>query len=121
MFRQGKAVRRPSRVPYLKRGLQVEGLPENNEFKRPYCYGSVKLKKIMLAQNEIKFTCRLDKEDSSKNVQGEPSPSSCPEVTNDAVSVKELLVKIAGVSAAKSALSMTVPKQIEEVDIARSY
>ena len=115
MFRQGKAVRRPSRVPYLKRGLQVEGLPENIEFKKPYCYGSVQLKKIMLTQNEIKF--KLDKEDSSKNVQGEPSSSPSPEVTNDAGSVKELLVKIAGVSDAKGALSMTVPKKIEEVDI----
>ena len=36
----------------------------------------------------------MDKEDSSKNVQGEPSSSPSPEVTNDAGSVKELLVKI---------------------------
>ena len=68
----------------------------------------------MLTQNEIKF--KLDKEDSSKNVQGEPSSSPSPEVTN-AGSVKELLVKIVGVSYAKGALSMTVPKKIEEVDI----
>ena len=59
----------------------------------------------------------MDKEDSSKNVQGEPSSSPSPEVTNDTGSVKELLVKIAGVSDAKGALSMTVPKKIEEVDI----
>ena len=58
-------------MPYLKRGFQVEDLPENIEFKKPYCYGSVQLKKIILAQNEIMF--KFDKEDSSKNVQGEPS------------------------------------------------
>ena len=58
-------------MPYLKRGFQVEGLPENIEFKKPYCYGSVQLKKIILAQNEIMF--KFDKEDSSKNVQGESS------------------------------------------------
>ena len=51
-------------MPYLKRGFQVEDLPENIEFKKPYCYGSVQLKKIILAQNEIKF--KLDKKDSSK-------------------------------------------------------
>ena len=57
-------------MPYLKRGFQVEDLPENIEFKKPYYYGSVQLKKIILAQNEIKF--KLDKKDSSKTFRGEP-------------------------------------------------
>ncbi|XP_028403475.1 uncharacterized protein LOC114526156 isoform X2 [Dendronephthya gigantea] len=62
-----------SRVPYLKKGFTVTGLPNGIEFRKPNNYGEEKVKAIMNAQEGIVF-------------QLEPEPSithSDPAVTEE--------------------------------------
>ncbi|KAK2555714.1 General transcription factor II-I repeat domain-containing protein 1, partial [Acropora cervicornis] len=47
---------KPCKVPYLKGGFEVHGLPEGIPFKKPYNYGRIQLKKIMLHAHNIHFT-----------------------------------------------------------------
>lgn len=52
----GDACGKPCKVPYLKGGFEVHGLPEGIPFKKPYSYGRIQLKQIMQHANNIHFT-----------------------------------------------------------------
>ncbi|XP_028515150.1 general transcription factor II-I repeat domain-containing protein 1 [Exaiptasia diaphana] len=48
-------VGRPSRVPYLKGGFEVKGLPDGIAFKKPFMYGSKQIKRIIAAKVKYHF------------------------------------------------------------------
>lgn len=53
----------PAKVPYSKfqiypEDLMVSGLPEGISLRRPSCYGTAKLRKILAAGSHIQFVIR---------------------------------------------------------------
>lgn len=48
-------VGKPSRVPYLKGGFEVEGLPEDLPFRKPFMYGGMQMRRILEAKESIIF------------------------------------------------------------------
>lgn len=46
---------RPSRVPYLKGGFEVKGLPDDLSFKKPFMYGTRQMRRIVAVKDEISF------------------------------------------------------------------
>lgn len=61
-FRQyfGEVVGRPSRVPYLKGGFKVVGLPNEVPFRKPYTYGKCQVTAIMAAKDNIHFIVHIE-------------------------------------------------------------
>ena len=46
---------KPARVPYLKGGFEIEGLPEDLSFKKPFMYGRKQIRRIMEVKDGIIF------------------------------------------------------------------
>ena len=101
------------RVPYLKGGFEIHGLPEGIIFKKPYNYGRLQLRQIMLAADKIYFTVANNQphSDEPDGCLAESGPSN-PQPTGDILPV---LTKIAGGDVAKRALDGQ--GQIEEADV----
>ena len=102
IFIAGEAVGKPCKVPYQKGGFKVEGLPDQLIFKKPYHYGALQRRNIMLAEKTIKFILESE-EYGSIPVADEP--------------VRQLLTKIAGANAAECSLRRESPQKIEESDV----
>ncbi|XP_056602518.1 general transcription factor II-I repeat domain-containing protein 1 isoform X2 [Triplophysa dalaica] len=89
----------PAKVPYSKfqmypDDLYINGLPEGMTFRRPNCFGAVKLRKILAASSQIQFVIRKpellteqvkneslskstsDSETDSKDQSDDPGPAS---------------------------------------------
>ena len=56
------------RVPYLKGSFEIHGLPEGITFKKPYNYGRLQLRQIMLVADKIYFSV----------VRNQPYSDGCP-------------------------------------------
>ena len=81
------------RVPYLKGSFEIHGLPEEITFKKPYNYGRLQLRQIMLAADKIYFSV-VSNQPYSDEPDGCPAKSgpSNPRPTADILPV---LTKIA--------------------------
>jgi hypothetical protein len=100
------------RVPYLKGGFEVIGMPEGIEFKKPYNYGAHQIKKIMEAANDISFFIQ----DPEELIESNTSSSSTVTSNANMESIKRLLEKIAASESAKKVLE-TANEKIPEEDI----
>ena len=103
---------KPNRVPYLKGGFRVEGLPDGIQFKKPYHYGANQRKKIMQAADDIIFV--LDPSRINLDKIREPIAPKA----NDVEPVRSLLTKIVGAEVAKRVLtSSTTNQKIKEDEV----
>lgn len=95
-----QAIGKTCRVPYLKGGFQVHGLPDGITFKKPYNYGNHQLQKIMESAEQIKFV--LEK----NPLLSQPRPTCIPndKPSFDQRKIKVVLSKIAGLVAAERVL-----------------
>lgn len=109
----GEAVGKPSKVPYLKGGFKVEGLPDGIPFRKPYRYGALQCKKIMSVAKDVKFVLNDNGTESLDVETSGPNPLK-KTITMEAV--KQLLTKIAGTQAAENAIN-SLEKKIEEEDV----
>ncbi|KAF7652353.1 hypothetical protein LDENG_00097910 [Lucifuga dentata] len=86
----------PAKVPYSKfqmypDDLYVTGLPEGISLRRPNCFGSAKLRKILTASSHIQFVIKRPELLAEQIKQEAPSIPACnPELdVKDAVTVTE--------------------------------
>ena len=103
----GEATGKTCRVPYLKGGFDVVGMPEGIEFKKPYNYCAHQLRKIMESSGDIAFIIN-ESEESHETTSFPPSDEIFME------RVRSLLQKIAGLDSAKKALQDEGEKILEE-------
>ena len=104
----GEATGKTCRVPYLKGGFDVVGMPDGIEFKKPFNYGTHQLRKIMESSNEITFVIKDFEE------LHETSLFSPLDKTVTMGQVRSLLEKIVGIDSAKKALQNKGDKILEE-------
>ena len=104
----GEATGKTCRVPYLKGGFDVVGMPDGIEFKKPFNYGTHQLRKIMKSSNEITFVIKDFEE------LHETSLFSPLDKTVTMGQVRSLLEKIVGIDSAKKALQNKGDKILEE-------
>ena len=107
MLFTGEATGKTCRVPYLKGGFDVVGMPEGIEFKKPYNYGAHQLRKIMESSSDIAFIIN-ESEESHETTLFPPSDEIFME------RVRNLLQKIAGLDSAKKALQDEGEQILEE-------
>lgn len=100
------------RVPYLKGGFEVIGMPEGIEFKKPYNYGAHQIKKIMEAANDISLFIQ----DPEELIESNTSSSSTVTSNANMESIKRLLERITGSESSKKVLE-TTNKKIPEEDV----
>ncbi|XP_028416720.1 uncharacterized protein LOC114540925 [Dendronephthya gigantea] len=105
------AVGKPSRVPYLKGGFVVEGLPDGVPFKKPYHYGALQCKKIMTAAKDVKFILTSQTE----TCRAETSVHN-PKETSSKEEICRLLSCIAGTQVAEDAIGRA-EKKIKKEDV----
>lgn len=109
IFFLGEAIGKNCRVPYLKRGFDVVGMPEGIAFKKPYNYGAHQMKRIMEAADNISFVIR----DPEELLESSVSPKASTD-SSDIDSIKRLLEKIAGLEAVQKVLENANEKILEE-------
>lgn len=97
-------VGKPSRVPYLKGGFEVEGLPEDLPFRKPFMYGGMQMRRILEAKESIIFKpapLQGHSDDAVETpIEQEPIPT---EATQQILA--SLLAHIAGDRVSRRALS----------------
>ncbi|CAF92813.1 unnamed protein product, partial [Tetraodon nigroviridis] len=84
----------PAKVPYSKfqiypEDLMVTGLPDGISLRRPNCYGTAKLRKILAAGSHIQFVIKRPELLSEQVKQEVPSNSVCDSATEDGAALSK--------------------------------
>jgi hypothetical protein len=112
----GEAVGKPSRVPYLRGGFEVQGLPDRIPFRSPTAYGNKQLKEIMESKDSIKFVIQSVADDVEDNVHTQPGTQ--PEKQDhQTAGIIKLLKKIVDSEIAKQAVYQHILITEEKIEL----
>ena len=113
----GEAAGKTCRVPYLKGGFQVEGMPPGVEFRKPYYYGALQRQKIMSNATNIKFVLTAGGGKNTSSTRTNEPRRETGDCTLNALN--SVLAKVTGdVCVAKRAIGDTSkPIKEEEVEV----
>ncbi|XP_061104750.1 general transcription factor II-I repeat domain-containing protein 1 isoform X2 [Conger conger] len=112
----------PTRVPYSKFQLYpddlfVVGLPEGMTFRRPNCFGTAKLRKILAVSNQIHFVIKRP-ELLSDPVKLEASPLSASNPVD--LDCKDNVLEDAGAASKRPGYSDTLEAKLSRIDLANT-